>query len=190
MQYFGAVNEVLQLQYHAVISPITLGISAIFKWRNGGRLCDFFLVNTASFYCISCIIIRVLLSLSHLIHFRWILIETMESWFFNVLAFHFSPMDIIVKHSLLSRLFVSINNVVFWRPSFVYRTTNNYMLRNTVVFSLSQSRSKKYICFLRGIVNRSTARRFFFTPKTLSLSSSGSYSLLLLLSILLSSSDA
>ena len=41
---------------------------------NGGRLCEFWLVNTASVYYICCILIHVLLSPSHPIHFFHLII--------------------------------------------------------------------------------------------------------------------
>ena len=68
MQYFEEINAVLHLQYHAVISPITPGTCNIFERRNEGILCEFWIFNITSVYCILCIPIRVLLYLSCLIH--------------------------------------------------------------------------------------------------------------------------
>ena len=69
INYFEATNAIIHLQYNAVISLITLGPCDIVERRNEGKLCEFWLVKTASVYWICCIIIRVLLSLYHLIHF-------------------------------------------------------------------------------------------------------------------------
>ena len=69
IQYFEATNEVLTLRYHAFISTITLRTCAIFERRNEGRLYEFWMINSGSVYYIFCILIILLLSLSHLINF-------------------------------------------------------------------------------------------------------------------------
>ena len=74
MHYFEAISEDLYMQYHAAISPITLGTCTIFEHHNKGRLCEFWIFSTASVYCIFYILVCVLLSLSCLIHFYQIIL--------------------------------------------------------------------------------------------------------------------
>ena len=80
--------------------------------------------------------------------------------FFNIIVFHFSPIYIIVGHGLFSRLVLSVNNVVYRRPSVMYLITNTYLFQNTVIYIFYQSLSKQNLRFRKGVANISTAQKF------------------------------